>query len=843
MALTQILLTLMQASVLKAASTTAQSSSNLLQGQMTPLETMSSLVSPADLRPAWSTSGLSMCPGSPARERLVSIPSIFGTAPPFLVVRNRIFPGNTTYHVRRVAGVAAEVRVRVSGTYAASISGISVRFHTRTENVSLLTLPINQPSIAGTAASNVTLLAITLDHTPYLTSATDQTFLTVGAKVAIVAFASILFLFCCVTTWYLFQHRTVIRWRSTPPTSSKSTAPLLSAPNPNDSAHTSPQKQSVTLSRVEQGLESSQDIPSHGASEAHEVSQRLQRTSKVSPDRHSHHHHRHRSVSREQDEDGRANDQSPSGDTPQHHHHHHHHRHTSPRESTTRKILQSAVLLLGVTLCVVSVNLQTSRDLILNAGDACVGSVEVEVTVGSDTVIADHPYAALIGRWHNLGSDSDFDLVTSIVSSQEKDLPCNGLHEICPLYFGFATFPGTHNSAAYQLALSTTAVRDQVPPLVVDCLYDNQQRTIADQLADGLRTIDLDLCTHNASLHAPFPGMPETYTATSTVVTCHGPDIAWLVSHGTPLVRVLDQIRAFLETNPREMVILLFSDTPQHEGIPLLVSIVEDIRTVFCSSDPSCNSSLLFRRSMWESQLPVITIDALMATNQRLMLVYPRSVGRESVIPDWMYPYFLGTGTWADSTVTVPELTQRIGSVCTGSGTTPIGVELILPGEMDTTQLFACDPVAEDKWGLACYAKCPNSTVTLGCCLCGTRSSAGVYTHIQKRPHRWVVDPGALANKLSQDVCLAPKMRDIVSHGALANVLNGSCADSALNYVNVDMYHTDAQFMPTLREWNRRNGVKYGPGAPPKVSMLAWNASQKPDLAMFAPPSGSNQGV
>jgi hypothetical protein len=110
------------------------------------------------------------------------------------------------------------------------------------------------------------------------------------------------------------------------------------------------------------------------------------------------------------------------------------------------------------------------------------------------------------------------------------ELACNGAPELCDRPFNEIAYPATHNAMS---ALEEGFARS------------DQRFGIARQLADGIRALELDVWYHQAE-----GGARELYL-------CHG----GACSPGKrKLSEGLADIAAFLETNPHDVVTLLFED-------------------------------------------------------------------------------------------------------------------------------------------------------------------------------------------------------------------------------------------------------------------------------------------
>lgn len=128
------------------------------------------------------------------------------------------------------------------------------------------------------------------------------------------------------------------------------------------------------------------------------------------------------------------------------------------------------------------------------------------------------------------GSDDD-------ASTGTASLPCNGHVTLCDRPFDEVVFPGTHNSHS--------AIDEGFPPVNA-----NQQHGIAQQLADGIRVMLIDV----------YPDEADP----SVVLMCHGPCL--LAS--TPHLEGLGAITGFLQDNPREVLTIIYED---HVEVDVLV--------------------------------------------------------------------------------------------------------------------------------------------------------------------------------------------------------------------------------------------------------------------------------
>ncbi|RME20743.1 MAG: hypothetical protein D6798_19770 [Deltaproteobacteria bacterium] len=157
---------------------------------------------------------------------------------------------------------------------------------------------------------------------------------------------------------------------------------------------------------------------------------------------------------------------------------------------------------------------------------------------------------------------------------------CNGHDELCERRLDAVTFAGTHNS------MSNADAGWMIP---------NQQHGLTRQLEDGIRALMLDTYEYNG----------EPYL-------CH----ASCELGAQPLAEGLDEIAAFLDTHPREVVLVIFED-----HIP-----VEDTVAVFDAV------GLTDRTWAWDGgTMP--TLGQLVAEDRRLVIGAENS----GPPPDWYH--------------------------------------------------------------------------------------------------------------------------------------------------------------------------------------------------------------
>jgi len=106
---------------------------------------------------------------------------------------------------------------------------------------------------------------------------------------------------------------------------------------------------------------------------------------------------------------------------------------------------------------------------------------------------------------------------------------CNGKNGLCGLKFNEVTFPGTHNSGAGY---------DGSYDLIADCSYRCQDKSYAQQLDDGIRFFDIDMCMGNDG----------------KIYNCHNDRLKGSLEHG------FTQMANKLNSMPNEVIAIRVSD-------------------------------------------------------------------------------------------------------------------------------------------------------------------------------------------------------------------------------------------------------------------------------------------
>jgi hypothetical protein len=229
----------------------------------------------------------------------------------------------------------------------------------------------------------------------------------------------------------------------------------------------------------------------------------------------------------------------------------------------------------------------------------------------------------------------------------QSSTSCNGDTRYCKLRYDQYTWPGTHNSAAYNLGLSCTYAKGlwklacpkmvkHIPQPMYTCLWSNQAgHGIAQQLADGLRDFDLDTCQVD-----------------NRAVFCHGggPTMAL----GSELDAVFAIFRDFLDKNPRQVINLGFGD------------VTGDVKVVMDYVSDRLLAYLGTRLVVKQDNAPWPTLGELIDSDKRVVVWYraPKTILR--------HPYawvndpnnIFGTYEYSDSVNTAAQLKRFVLEQC-----------------------------------------------------------------------------------------------------------------------------------------------------------------------------------
>ncbi|KAJ2359360.1 hypothetical protein IWW50_000411 [Coemansia erecta] len=214
--------------------------------------------------------------------------------------------------------------------------------------------------------------------------------------------------------------------------------------------------------------------------------------------------------------------------------------------------------------------------------------------------------------------------------------PCNGHVELCGRAYNNVSFACTHNSYSYP------------PPH--DILVLNQEKSIADQLADGIRAFMLDVVKPISAAAANADDSSNTGTSIldkisswisglstaksadplDAVHLCHGSCL--LIDKGT-LADTLTVIKEFMDANPREIITLIIENvsgfTPQ------------ELSPSFDASGIAAYAfGPAFAPNTEQSGYPWPTLEQMIAKNQRLVTFIDDKADTAQVpyiLPEWDY--------------------------------------------------------------------------------------------------------------------------------------------------------------------------------------------------------------
>ncbi|KAJ1819018.1 hypothetical protein LPJ75_001289 [Coemansia sp. RSA 2598] len=125
-----------------------------------------------------------------------------------------------------------------------------------------------------------------------------------------------------------------------------------------------------------------------------------------------------------------------------------------------------------------------------------------------------------------------------VLVAAKRSKPCNGHASLCSRRYNEVSYACTHNSYSY------------APPEAIGVL--NQERSIQQQLSDGIRAFMLDLVRPDLK---PDPKTPDQDIA--AVHLCHASCI--LIDKGT-LENTLKVFKDFMDENPREVITFIIEN-------------------------------------------------------------------------------------------------------------------------------------------------------------------------------------------------------------------------------------------------------------------------------------------
>jgi hypothetical protein len=238
---------------------------------------------------------------------------------------------------------------------------------------------------------------------------------------------------------------------------------------------------------------------------------------------------------------------------------------------------------------------------------------------------------------------------------------CNGSPLFCSLPFTHFTFPGTHNSGAFNLTTSGYLQHGLLTDTLLhnatkrnnlaECMFCNQRYPISGQLERGIRSLDIDYCYVNGSFW-----------------NCHAPNdhFETVMGMGPEFIASLVAVKQFLESHPQEVVVIRLADAWSFvkdvsiDDVRQLV--LHDVASVFCETNDSGVQScpLLYGRPVRsgpaalkslsmaanasfagdgdvsvETEMQWPTLGNMVSQNQRLVIFQEATFDRN--LPSWIH--------------------------------------------------------------------------------------------------------------------------------------------------------------------------------------------------------------
>ncbi|KAJ2781238.1 hypothetical protein H4R18_003002 [Coemansia javaensis] len=208
--------------------------------------------------------------------------------------------------------------------------------------------------------------------------------------------------------------------------------------------------------------------------------------------------------------------------------------------------------------------------------------------------------------------------------------PCNGHAELCGRAYSNVSYACTHNAYSYP------------PPSVLPVL--NQERTIAEQLGDGVRALMLDVVRPGPDAGASgggggsivdkvlswFSAAPKSGDLLDAVHLCH--QSCALIDKGR-LSDALTAIREFLDANPREVVTIIFENVSGFSA--------QELRPSFEAAGADKYAFVPgFAPTDAHSGYPWPTLEQMIAQGQRLVVFIDENADPAQVpyiLPEWEY--------------------------------------------------------------------------------------------------------------------------------------------------------------------------------------------------------------
>ncbi|KAJ2599509.1 hypothetical protein GGF39_002195 [Coemansia sp. RSA 1721] len=189
--------------------------------------------------------------------------------------------------------------------------------------------------------------------------------------------------------------------------------------------------------------------------------------------------------------------------------------------------------------------------------------------------------------------------------------PCNGHASLCNKHYNQVSFACTHNSYSYP------------PPATIGVL--NQEKSIQQQLSDGVRAFMLDLVRPELSSDPKTPKEDN-----DAVHLCHASCL--LINKGT-LENTLKVFKAFLDKNRREVITFIIENYSEFS--------VEQVEPSFKSSGIDKYAYVPdFKPNSQKHGYKWPTLKRMVDTNKRLMVFMDDKADVSKVpyiLPEWEY--------------------------------------------------------------------------------------------------------------------------------------------------------------------------------------------------------------
>ena len=219
-------------------------------------------------------------------------------------------------------------------------------------------------------------------------------------------------------------------------------------------------------------------------------------------------------------------------------------------------------------------------------------------------------------------------------------LRCNGRQEYCELGFNQFTFPGSHSSGSGfdgPLRSCRTGAEQN------GCIWQNQNRSIAEQLNLGIRFLTFDACILPDDCVDVYNGD----LGESRLVACQGgesPVPFGGYRYAGLITQVLDQINDWMEDNRNEVIGVQFSrNSPDAQRSAVVREMVRLLEQRWCpnnnSSEPCSNSTdNLSLNTHYNQSGTWPTLAEAINTNSRIFVFINEALNVDNLETKWMNP-------------------------------------------------------------------------------------------------------------------------------------------------------------------------------------------------------------